>query len=44
MSKLINVYEKLKQENKDTLYLFKSGIFYIFIGNDAKIVRIFSLV
>lgn len=38
MSKLINVYEKLKQENKDTLYLFKSGIFYIFIGNDAKIV------
>lgn len=38
MSKLINVYEKLKQENEDTLYLFKSGIFYIFIGNDAKIV------
>lgn len=36
MSKLLNIYKKLKSENNDTLYLFKSGIFYIFLDEDAK--------
>ena len=39
MSKLFNIYRNLKQEDSETLYLFKSGIFYIFIDNDAKIVH-----
>lgn len=39
MSKLFNIYQNLKQEDSETLYLFKSGIFYIFIDNDAKIVH-----
>ena len=29
MSKLFLIYKKLKETNKDTIYLFKSGIFYI---------------
>lgn len=36
MSKLYVEYLKLKNENIDKLYLFKSGIFYIAIENDAK--------
>jgi DNA mismatch repair ATPase MutS len=36
MSKLINIYKQLKQQNSETLYLFKSGIFYIFLEEDAK--------
>ena len=36
MSKLISIYKRLKQEDSSTIYLFKSGIFYIFIGEDAK--------
>ena len=39
MSKLFNLYKSLKQQDDKTLYLFKSGIFYIFIDNDAKIVN-----
>lgn len=39
MSKLFNIYQNLKQEDSETLYLFKSGIFYIFIDNDAKKVH-----
>lgn len=38
MSKLYNTYVSLKANNpddKDTLYLFKSGIFFICIDNDA---------
>lgn len=35
MSKLVKLYTKLKQENPDKLYLFKSGIFYIAIDDDA---------
>lgn len=38
MSKIYNKYIQLKTENKaNTLYLFKYGIFYIFIDDDAKI-------
>jgi DNA mismatch repair ATPase MutS len=36
MSKLINIYNQLKQQDNETLYLFKSGIFYIFLDEDAK--------
>lgn len=36
MSKLYEKYLSLKKENDSTLYLFKSGIFYIFLDEDAK--------
>lgn len=36
MSKLYEVYKKLKNENEQTIYLFKSGIFYICLEEDAK--------
>lgn len=35
MSKLYEKYKKLKSENPSKLYLFKSGIFYIFLDTDA---------
>ena len=35
MSKLFEKYKILKLENSSKLYLFKSGIFYIFLDNDA---------
>ena len=35
MSKLYDKYKILKSENPSKLYLFKSGIFYIFIDEDA---------
>ena len=37
-SKLYKKYLSLKIEDSSKLYLFKSGIFYIFIADDAKIV------
>lgn len=39
MSKLYKKYLKEKSKDKETLYLFKSGIFYIFIEEDALIVN-----
>ena len=36
MSKLYEEYLKLKKENNDVIYLFKSGIFYIALENDAR--------
>ena len=36
MSKLVNIYEELKKSNSENLYLFKSGIFYIFLSEDAQ--------
>ena len=39
MSKLINMYKQLKQEDSKTIYLFKSGIFYLFLDEDAKKVH-----
>lgn len=38
MSKIYNKYLELKSQNKEnTLFLFKYGIFFIFIDDDAKI-------
>lgn len=39
MSKLFDIYKSLKQEDSKTLFLFKSGIFYIFLDEDAKIIN-----
>ena len=39
MSKLFEIYKNLKQNDSETLYLFKSGIFYMFLDNDAKIIN-----
>ena len=39
MSKLINEYERLKTLDKNKLYLFKTGNFYIFLGDDANYVN-----
>ncbi len=44
MSKLYDKYIELKSNpdnKKNTLYLFKSGLFFIFIDNDAQIVSNF---
>ena len=38
MSKLYKKYVELKTKDPEKLYLFKSGIFYIFLDNDAKLV------
>lgn len=38
MSKLYNKYIEKKKENSNKVYLFKSGNFYIFLGEDAKIM------
>lgn len=35
MSKLFDKYTELKRNNPNKYYLFKSGIFYIFIDQDA---------
>ena len=36
MSKLYLKYLEEKKKDSDTMYLFKSGMFYIFIDEDAK--------
>ncbi len=36
MSKLYEKYLSLKRQDSSTLYLFKNGIFYIFLDEDAK--------
>ena len=36
MSKLYEKYLVLKQRETNKLYLFKSGIFYLFLDDDAK--------
>lgn len=38
MSKLYQKYVSLKVQNSNQLYLFRSGIFYIFIDEDAKLM------
>ena len=44
MSKLYDNYCYLKTIDPDTIYIFKSGIFYIFLDKDAKVVSdLFSL-
>lgn len=43
MSKLYTEYLKLKNKNNTTIYLFKSGIFYIALNEDAtKISELFD--
>lgn len=39
MSKIVREYNRLKSKNKDKLYLFKVGKFYIFIGEDANTIN-----
>lgn len=36
MSQIYDKYSKLKAKDSETLYLFRSGNFYIFIGDDAE--------
>lgn len=44
MSKLYNIYLQEKSKNKDNILLFKSGIFYISIDDDAlKLSSLFHL-
>ena len=38
MSKLLDFYKDLKRSDSNTLYLFKSGVFYIFLDSDALIM------
>lgn len=38
MSKLYNTYLELKNQDSQTIYLFKSGIFFIAIDSDARIL------
>ena len=38
MSKLYDKFLKLKSENSEIIYLFKSGIFYIALNEDAKLL------
>lgn len=38
MSKLYNTYISLKKQDEQTIYLFKSGIFFIALDNDARIL------
>ena len=38
MSKLLNTYLNLKKQNPKTIYLFKSGLFYIALEDDAKLL------
>ena len=39
MSVIYNKYLELKSNNKDKLYLFKSGNFYIFVGDDCDTIN-----
>lgn len=38
MSRLMDKYNELKLESPDEIYCFKSGSFYIFFNEDAKII------
>lgn len=38
MSKLLKQYNELKQKDKNKIYLFKVGIFYNILNEDARIV------
>lgn len=44
MSKLSKIYQIFKKQDEDTVYMFKSGIFYIFLDTDAiKISNLLNL-
>lgn len=38
MSKLLKQYEQLKKENASCVYLFRVGIFYNILNEDAKLI------
>ncbi len=38
MSKLLNTYNNLKRQDSETIYLFKNGIFYLALEDDAKLL------
>ena len=38
MSKLYSKYSELKKKNSNTVYLFKSGIFYLALEEDATVL------
>ena len=38
MSKLMKQYEELKKKDSSKIYIFQSGIFYIMLNEDAKLV------
>ncbi len=38
MSKLLNTYHNLKKQDSQTIYLFKSGIFYLALEDDARLL------
>lgn len=35
MSKILDKYSELKEKDKDKMYMFKSGKFYIFVSDDC---------
>jgi len=39
MSKLEKQYEQLKAKSNDTIYMIRSGIFYVFLNEDAKVIN-----
>ena len=39
MSKLLDQYQKLKKENASCIYIFRVGIFYNILNEDAKILN-----
>lgn len=39
MSKLFNEYKRLKEKDKNTLYLFESGTFYYALSEDAEMIN-----
>lgn len=44
MSKLSKIYQIFKKQDEDTVYMFKLGIFYIFLDTDAiKIGNLLNL-
>lgn len=36
LSKLYDIYVEKKKENREKIYLFKNGNFYLMLGKDAK--------
>lgn len=38
MSKLLKQYEELKKKDSEKIYIFKVGIFYNILNEDARIV------
>lgn len=39
MSKLLNHYKELKKEDASSIYLFRVGIFYNILNEDAKLIN-----